>query len=67
VEGSQTHMDVRRRTQTNADERKANCVRCVGGRNLKTRPGVRCLFKDFRDVLYVLLLIPVLAVALHPG
>ena len=73
VEGSQTHMDVRRCTQTNADtrrhtqtnadehrqtqmnadERKANCVQCVGGRNLKTRPDARHLFKDFRDVLYL--------------
>ena len=38
--------------QTNADKRKANCVQCVGGRNLKTSPGVGRLFKDFRDALY---------------
>jgi len=58
---TQTHVHARRRTQmntdkcrraqTNADERKANCVWCVGGRNLKTRPDIRRLFKDFRDVL----------------
>ena len=35
VEGSQTHMDVRRCTQTNTDKRKANCVRWVGGHNLQ--------------------------------
>ena len=50
---TQMHADARRRTQTNADEYKANCVWCVGGRNLKTRPDIRCLFKDFRDVLYL--------------
>ena len=42
----QTHANKHRCTQTHADEHKANCVRCVGGRNLKMRPGVRRLFKD---------------------
>ena len=46
---TQMHMDVRRHTQTHADERKANCVQCVGGRNLKTHQDVRRLFKDFQD------------------
>ena len=35
VEGLQTHMDVCRRMQTHTDERKANCVRWVGGCNLR--------------------------------
>ena len=47
----ETNADEHRRTQTHADKRKANCVRCVGGRNLKMRPDVRRLFKDFQDVL----------------
>ena len=49
----QTNVEKHRQTQTNADERKANCVWCVGRRNLKTRPDVRRLFKDFQDVLYM--------------
>ena len=49
---TQTNADTRRHTQMNADERKTNCVRCVGRRNLKTRPDVRRLFKDFQDILY---------------
>ena len=52
---TQTNADERRQTQTHADERKANCFRCVGGRNLKMRPDVRHLFKDFQDVLYICL------------
>jgi len=35
------------------DECRVNCIQYVGGRNLKTHPDVRHLFKDFRDVLYV--------------
>ena len=50
MEGSQLEH---RRTRTYVDTRKANCVQCVGGHNLKTRPDVRRLFKDFRDVLYM--------------
>ena len=38
---TQTYADACRRTQTHADEHKANCVWCVGGRNLKTCPDVR--------------------------
>ena len=51
---TQTNADERGHTQTNADECMANCVRCVGGRNLKTHPDIRRLFKDFRDVLYAI-------------
>ena len=47
------YADTHRWTQTHADERKANCVQCVGGRNLKTHQDVRRLFKDFRDTLYL--------------
>ena len=39
--------------QMHVDKRKANCVQCVGGRNVQTFPDVRHLFKDFRDALYV--------------
>ena len=59
----QTHMDTHRWTQmqtcahrgkwTSLDERRANCIQCVGRCNLKTRPDVRHLFKDFWDVLYI--------------
>lgn len=61
VEGSQlqtckrrcteTNTDARRRTRTHADEHMTNCVWCVGGHNLKTRPDVRRLLKDFWEAL----------------
>ena len=50
---TRTHTDTRRRTQTHADECRENHVQCGGGRNPKTRPDTRRLFKDFRDVLYI--------------
>ena len=50
--GFQTNADERRRTQTHTDERKANCVQCVGRRNLKTRPDAGRLFKGFQNALY---------------
>ena len=46
----------RRRTRMNADARKRRRMRTqthADERNLKTRPDVRRLFKDFRDVLYI--------------
>ena len=48
----QTNADKCRLTQTHADERKVNCVQCVGGRNLTMHPDDRRLFKDFQDALY---------------
>ena len=50
----QMNADASRRAHTYADECKANGIQCVGGHNLKTRPDVRRLFKDFRDVLYTI-------------
>lgn len=47
----QANTNVCRQTQTNADERKANCVQCVGGCNLKTHPDVGHLFEDFQDAI----------------
>jgi len=50
---TRTHADARRRTQMRADARRRTHVQCGGGRNRKTRPDARRLFKDFRDVLYI--------------
>ena len=47
---TETNTDARRQTQTHRDECKANCIRYVGGHNLKTRPDVRRL--EFQDALY---------------
>ena len=60
---TQMYMNVRRHTQTH--ECKANCVQCVGGRNLKTHQDVRRLFKDFRDTPYLQVMHSVFMLALH--
>lgn len=63
-EHTQTHTDERThmqtRTHSHADTnerhemgRRANYIQCVGRHNCKMRPDTRCLFKDFRNVLYV--------------
>ena len=62
--GECEHVDTCRHIQMNVDANayaqmqralldkcRANCVQFVGGRNLKTCPDVRRLFKDFPDVL----------------
>ena len=49
----QTHSDAHRHMQMHADERKANCIQCVGKRNLKMHPDIRRLFKDFQNVLQI--------------
>ena len=42
---TQMHTGVRKHTWMNADKRKANCIQCAGGRNLKTRSDIKHLFK----------------------
>jgi len=50
---TQTHAGERIYKRTLLDERKENCIQCVGRRNLKMCPDVGRLFKDFWDVLYI--------------